>query len=365
MSQGSVTADEKSNGITKDEAHAQAIESNNTHPLETRFMETQTKMPDVFDFLENGESDDPTSSEDEDDQIQATSEKPPTTVTHERSISDASRVSRSQNKSEWHPLSDIASRRSSAVSKESQDNRSRIHVDASPAATRAQLQLAEDNTTGEMTPMELPPAKSVPKQDWSLSLPEAYYSPEAAPSIYRTPLPPSPPRSPEEESYHGHRRLSKSTILSHAPTGYGLLASHLSASDSPNHAPLYRRFDNLNHRVLLHLQDEIAQMEEELLALDEYEEEHRAATAEHEGTKIVPASRRVEAEAQAYSALHYRRQDLLGVLAQKTEQYSKCIKSLTHGSTDLTTKTTPSPHTPKSKPSREHQKQTSTTTASG
>ena len=324
MSHGSDTFDEKHNGVFKDEAHTEAIAPNNTNFPEDKALEKQPNMPDVFDFLDNGKSDDATSSEDDDDHTQTTAEKPSVPpVTRERSISDTSRGCPSQNRSEWHPLPSISSRRSSIASKEASIRRSRMSVDASPAAVRAQLQLVESNTTDEEPPRITPPENSVSKQDWSLSLPESYYSPETAPSLYRTPLPPSPPRSPEEESYHRNRRLNKGTKQSHTLSGYGLLASHLSASYNPNHAPLYRRFDNLNHRVLLHLQDEIAQMEEDLLALDEYEEVHRVATAEHEGTKIMPASRRVEAEAQAYSSLHYRRQDMLSALVQKTEQYSK------------------------------------------
>lgn len=64
-------------------------------------------------------------------------------------------------------------------------------------------------------------------------------------------------------------------------------------------------------------------MEEDLHTLDEYEEAHRAVAAEHQGTKIMPASRRMDAHSQTYSALHSKRQDLLGALVQKTEQYSK------------------------------------------
>lgn len=64
-------------------------------------------------------------------------------------------------------------------------------------------------------------------------------------------------------------------------------------------------------------------MEEDLQALDEYEEMHRVATAEQEGTKPMPASRRLEAQSQAYSSLHYRRVELMAALVQKTEQYSK------------------------------------------
>ncbi|KAJ6011136.1 hypothetical protein N7451_002548 [Penicillium sp. IBT 35674x] len=91
--------------------------------------------------------------------------------------------------------------------------------------------------------------------------------------------------------------------------------------------PLYRRFENLNHRVLLHLQDEISQMEEDLNLLDEYEEMHRVAIAEKEGNKPVPASRRIDAQSQSYSSLHYRRMDLMAALIQKTEQYNNALSA--------------------------------------
>ena len=84
----------------------------------------------------------------------------------------------------------------------------------------------------------------------------------------------------------------------------------------------------MNHRVLLHLQDEIAHLEEELHMLDEYEEMHRIATAEQEGSKVLPASRRMDAQAQVYSSLHYRREEVMGVLVHKTQQYSKSSCSL-------------------------------------
>lgn len=64
-------------------------------------------------------------------------------------------------------------------------------------------------------------------------------------------------------------------------------------------------------------------MEEDLHTLDEYEEMHRVATAEQEGAKPLPASRRVDIQSQAYPSLHYRRMDLMAALVQKTEQYSE------------------------------------------
>lgn len=204
-------------------------------------------------------------------------------------------------------------------------------LDTSPATV--QLQLARKNpsqrkpSVTESHKTEDPPAgNSASLEGWDLSVPEAYYpSPKTATSMHRSPLPPSPPRSPEEGPHRGSRKSKKHPKSPHVSSGYGLLASHLTSSDDTDHAPLYRRFENLNHRVLLHLQDEIAQMEEDLLVLDEYEELHRTATAEHQGTKVAPASRRMDAHAQVYSSLHYRRQELLGAIVGKTEQYNNAL----------------------------------------
>ncbi|QQK46944.1 hypothetical protein Pdw03_1842 [Penicillium digitatum] len=117
--------------------------------------------------------------------------------------------------------------------------------------------------------------------------------------LSRPPLPPSPPRSPED-SLH---------------------------SESGTFPPLYRRFETINHRVLLHLQDEISQMEEDLQTLDEYEEMHRVNMAEQDGTKPLPASRRRDAQSQAYSSLHYRHMDLMKALIQKTGQYNNALSA--------------------------------------
>lgn len=109
-----------------------------------------------------------------------------------------------------------------------------------------------------------------------------------------------------------------------------MVASHLTRSlkeEKGGFPPLYRRFGDVNHRVLLYLQDEISHMEEDLQALDEYEEMHRVANAEKEGTKPMPASRRLDVQSQAYSSLHYRRVELMAALTQKTEQYNNALSA--------------------------------------
>jgi hypothetical protein len=105
--------------------------------------------------------------------------------------------------------------------------------------------------------------------------------------------------------------------------GYRLIASKLSG---PNKAgkkldgppPLYRKFEELNHRILLHLQDEIAELEEDLHVLDQHIARLMPPPPDK---KPMPASRR--AEARIGGELHYRRTELLGRIFIKLGQYSK------------------------------------------
>lgn len=105
--------------------------------------------------------------------------------------------------------------------------------------------------------------------------------------------------------------------------GYELLAHKLSelkkGSRADSVVPAYRKFEQLNHRVLLHLQDEISELEEELRELDkEIAEASPGAQTGHRH----PASRR--GDTQFGNDLHRRRIEILGQVFLKLEQYSKC-----------------------------------------
>lgn len=109
--------------------------------------------------------------------------------------------------------------------------------------------------------------------------------------------------------------------------GYELLADKLSEptkgskSKRPqtgNIVPMYRKFEHLNHRVLLHLQDEICEMEEELRYLDECIAQQ---SPRDETGHAYPASRR--GDARYGNEWHYKRTELLGRIFQKLGQYSK------------------------------------------
>lgn len=159
------------------------------------------------------------------------------------------------------------------------------------------------------------------------AMPESLYSQRNPAPLQRPSFPPSPPKSPEETHSKKAPKMRKThnTKPKKIASGYGYLAPRIKVSKGDGGKdrlpPLYRQFEHLNHRVLLHLQDEIALMEEDLHTLDELEEGYRAA--EREKSKPQLASRRLEAQAQSYSTLHARRQNLMELLIQKTEQYSE------------------------------------------
>lgn len=99
--------------------------------------------------------------------------------------------------------------------------------------------------------------------------------------------------------------------------GYELLASNIDSRDDALLKPIYRKFETLNNRMLLFLQDEISEMEDQLRELDD--------AIAHEGQVYGenPASRR--AEAKLPSQLQWHRLDLLGRSFAKVEQYSMLL----------------------------------------
>lgn len=80
--------------------------------------------------------------------------------------------------------------------------------------------------------------------------------------------------------------------------------------------PIYRRFESLNHRLLLHLQDELSELEEQLHRLDTTDTQTRRLQS-----SILPASRRAEflvgGELQSHKA------EILSKIAFKLGQYSE------------------------------------------
>ena len=112
-----------------------------------------------------------------------------------------------------------------------------------------------------------------------------------------------------------HRRPRFEQRIPVHKTGYDLIASNTSSQDDTVLKPIYRKFETLNNRMLLYLQDEISEIEDQLQELD-------AAIAQEEAAMgRGPASRR--SEAKLPSQLQWHRLDLLGRSISKVEQYSK------------------------------------------
>ncbi|KAK1579987.1 uncharacterized protein LY79DRAFT_592567 [Colletotrichum navitas] len=121
--------------------------------------------------------------------------------------------------------------------------------------------------------------------------------------------------------HHGHpKHLPRAEKL--PLTGYQLVASKLCAADSDRSSikPIYRRFEALNHRLLLHLQDELAELEEQL---------HRLDTADTQTRRmqncILPASRRQDA--LTAGELQWHKTDVLGKIGYKLSQYNHVLSS--------------------------------------
>jgi hypothetical protein len=162
-----------------------------------------------------------------------------------------------------------------------------------------------DESRGDVDTLEDPP------------YPEAYYRRGRQVQDMIPPSAPQPPSSLKPEN-------EEASDDSGNESGYEFVASKISKSDVP---PVYRRFAKLNHRILLHFQDEIAEMEEELQYLDDAESQCRVLEARATGRPIAPASRRVMPRSQRHNAIFFRRLDLLGRLSIKVEQYNQLLAS--------------------------------------
>ncbi|EMD66173.1 hypothetical protein COCSADRAFT_84215 [Bipolaris sorokiniana ND90Pr] len=145
---------------------------------------------------------------------------------------------------------------------------------------------------------------------------------------------PFSPHPAQAQPYQQHGPASTQTKP--ALTGYELLANELSAPSQGetarevNLVPVYRKFEHLNHRVLLHLQDEMSELEEELRTLDRCIAQ---MSPKDPSGHAYPASRRNDARYGGES--HFKRTELLGRIFQKLEQYNKALSSFSDMSSKL------------------------------
>lgn len=196
-----------------------------------------------------------------------------------------------------------------------------------------------------------PPMMYAPQREHSASPMHSEPSPQQrhlAMQQYQWPQPPPHPPHPNShltpppEASNGHITRPEAptapTLNPQQPTltGYELLALELSSPTSQV-KPCYRKFSYLNHRILLHLQDELSELEEQLRHLDEIiaqmmppssppasPSSNPAIATSASKTGKTPSSRR--AEAWGGGELHHRRRELLGRIFVKTEQYQKAMR---------------------------------------
>lgn len=195
----------------------------------------------------------------------------------------------------WRPRTSPSSASSASSAS---DVFSHPDLDTSPSSSPAQ--------SSRSSPTPLPPAGRRPSK--SYGTPEMPRGPANHPHI-----PPNALQPRLGSNYVKHLPRAEKLPLS----GYQLVASKLSSSHplSPPIQPIYRRFETLNHRILLHLQDELAELEEQL---------HRLDTADTQTRRLrscfLPASRRTEV--LAGGELQWHKTDILGKIGYKLEQYS-------------------------------------------
>lgn len=152
----------------------------------------------------------------------------------------------------------------------------------------------------------------------------------ATPEAYYTRLPREAPKSLDDTTFHlpvtppelspqlpRGRKQHAAKEPSATKHGYSQLASRISSQEDAVLKPVYRKFETLNNRILLYLQDEISELEADLEELD------AAITREAQcmGRDGYAASRR--AEAKAPSQLQWHRNNLTERCASKVDTYSE------------------------------------------
>ncbi|KAL6707839.1 hypothetical protein ACN47E_003739 [Coniothyrium glycines] len=201
------------------------------------------------------------------------------------------------------------------------------YTSASPTSSHATMANMHGWPSGVSFPAPLP-IGNVPHQSPELkhAYPLAVQPPMGPPAVPAPHgMPPFSPRAGQPLLYQQQVLPPQATVA-----GYELLAEKLSgqpldASSSSGRGmvvPMYRKFEHMNHRVLLHLQDEMSELEEELRHLDECIAQN---SPRDESGEIYPASRR--GDARFGGELHYKRRELLGRVFQKLGQYNQALTS--------------------------------------
>ena len=302
-------------------------------------LEKENVDVDVFSFLQNGEDEDSESLDGDNSSkssdLSPSQPSPPrlTDISQRsprysdlevRAIQDG--VQRAWGRASLHSDSGI-SVRSHSPDQESPVMGDKLPLDhRTPMIEESLLENDDSETNGLLISPHLEPHGSPFSHRYS---PSGETSHSSGPEAYQVSLPQlmaHRPVSHDDTMPEMHNLASSSLVhlksrrgsmaARPAKSGYELLASNISSHEEAFLKPIYRKFEILNNRMLLYLQDEIAQMEEDLKELDA-----AIAMEDVDLGKRGPASRR--SEAKLPSQLQWHRLDLLGRCFAKVEQYSK------------------------------------------
>lgn len=160
---------------------------------------------------------------------------------------------------------------------------------------------------------------------FDISVPETFYMPRD--KVANSPNSPVSPRDRTRKDSIQSKQSQPSRESPRSPSGYEQRSRKSSFQQTDDEAfvpPVYRKFETLNHRILLNLQNEIGQMEEDLRRLDELEAMHRAAASPRSpGHRKLSTSSHHDFGPPSFATLHFQRQELLEQVQAKIQQYSK------------------------------------------
>ncbi|KAM5493979.1 hypothetical protein MaudMau93_000703 [Microsporum audouinii] len=243
---------------------------------------------------------------------------------------------------------DLSPSRSSSVSKESEYQPAtppdmlfdpiNFHIPGSKGVPKSHM--AGSYMTDSESILEGPP--SAAPAFMNFSHPEAFYMPKSTLSYSMGPLSSKQPeRAPPVE---GSRRRSQTSasvpasafasaapapaVAAPAPTATATTPEQFewtAPPETPYH--VYRKFEKLNHRVLRHLQEEIAQLEDDLLTIDDIDAARAGASSNRTSPRQKQLAAKYRDQIQDHSVLQNKRADLLEKVILKTDQYNRALSS--------------------------------------
>lgn len=313
-------------------------------PKSNQASPTSSPAPDVFEYLDDdsseSDSDSDSSVNSEPPQKRKTNPPPPLRNLPSTRTNDDSPKTRSGRQSSFNSNDSGISirehspdRASSVASRESNDDQPATPPNAmlSPIdwkfcdGTRPMFSPQIIGAYNSYAPSLLDGENSDSGDPFDISVPETFYIPSRE-KVASSPNSPVSPRDRTRKDSIQRKRSQPSRESPRMTSGYEQRSRKSSLQQSNDETivpPVYRKFEVLNHRILLNLQNEIAQMEEDLKKLDELEAAHRAASIRSPSHRKLSASSQHDVEPPSVSTLRFQQQELLEQVQTKIQQYSK------------------------------------------